>query len=152
REVVRPSSGCDQPREATHQHPSPRVPHVEEHEPSWRIVGRYDHEGADVRESTLNRAAAVRRIVEGDTGEPYAIEPSFEDGRHPVPPRWETQDECFRRAQAFHIRFDSSQIAAHLIVRLPFGERHHRIEAFCMEVKIVDVMTTRLETKNDLPM
>jgi hypothetical protein len=89
--------------------------------------------------------------VEGHARKPHAIEPSLEDRWHPVPPRWEAQNEDFRRTEAFHVSFDTSSIGTRPIVHLSFRERHCGIETLSMEVKTINLMAARPETLDDLP-
>jgi hypothetical protein len=105
----------------------------------------------DIRETAPYRAA-VRGIVEGDARQPDAIKPSFENGRHPVPPSRETQNECFSRSEPFNVGLDSGEIGALFVMHFAFVERQHGLEALGVEVEVIDLMTTCDETIDDLAM
>ena len=75
--------------------------------------------------------------MEGNTGQPDSIEPSFEDGRHPIPPNWKAQNERFGCAQAFHISHHAGASGTYRIVYLAFRERYG-LEVLCIEAEIVD--------------
>jgi hypothetical protein len=85
--------------------------------------------------------------VEGNTGQPDSIEPSFEDGRHPVPPNW--QNERFGCAQAFHISHHAGASGTYRIVYLAFRERYG-LEVLCIEAEILDLMTTCCKALDDV--
>jgi hypothetical protein len=136
----------------THQafhHPLGRVPKQE----SGRATGAISANRSEFSQllQVWDRRA-VGSDVETHPRNEDAVEETLQDRGKPLGPNRIDQHESFRSEQTIGIVTDGRAVQLDVIIVHPLLLTHDRIEAFGIEVTIVDLMSARTQSRDDLPM
>src|SRR5262245_45137350 len=118
---------------AAHQHHAAGIAGKDPHDPPRRAVTGDHPEQADVAESG-GEMAVLGVVGEGDARSPDAIDPALQHGRHGKPPVRETEDKAVHLLQGLDVALDRMMVVVVAHVGPPLLDRHHRVEAFAIEV------------------